>query len=138
MLNRLTLQGRFTQTPELRSTANGINVVRFTLASQRDRVGQGGERETDFIGCVAWRGTAEFICRNFSKGQSVIIEGTLHSTRWVEDDKTRYGMEVEVSAVHFCGNKNENAESETGTTENGGWAPYENALSLGDEDDLPY
>ena len=146
MVNRLILQGRFTQTPELRSTLSGINVVRFTLASQRDKAGQNGEREADFIQCVAWRGTAEFICRYFTKGQSAVIEGAVRSKKWVEDDKTRYGTEVEVSEIHFCGGKKDNAECkmqnaecETDATFNGGWpAPGENAFSLGDVDDLPY
>lgn len=110
MLNKLMLQGRFTGTPELRSTTSGINVVRFTLASQRDRASQSGEREADFINCVAWRGTAEFICRNFTKGQSAVIEGAVRSRKWVEDDKTRYGMEVEVTNIYFCGSKKEDTE----------------------------
>ena len=147
MVNRLILQGRFTQTPELRSTLSGINVVRFTLASQRDKAGQNGEREADFIQCVAWRGTAEFVCRNFTKGQSAVIEGAVRSKKWVEDDKTRYGTEVEVSEIHFCGSKKEGTSSTAdavplplvGEGYNGGWpAPGENAFSLGDVDDLPY
>lgn len=156
MVNRLILQGRFTQTPELRSTLGGINVVRFTLASQRDKAGQNGEREADFIQCVAWRGTAEFVCRNFTKGQSAVIEGAVRSKKWVEDDKTRYGTEVEVSEIHFCGGKKDNPSvscadtplctgeacevpAESQGTFNGGWPPPgENAFSLGDVDDLPY
>ena len=129
MLNKMLLQGRFTEMPQLKSTQTGINVVSFTIASERDRPGQDGKRETDFIRCVAWRGTAEFICRNFSKGQSAVLEGSMRSVRWMEDDKTRYGVELEVDAIYFCGPKKE-------TGENGGEAvisfppPGENAFSL--------
>ncbi len=128
MLNRFILQGRFTETPNLRSTPAGTNVVRFTLASQRDRAGQNGEREADFISCVAWRGTAEFICRNFTKGQSAVIEGAVRSRKWIEDDKTRYGTEVEILNIYFCGAKKEDTES----------AAADNFFSQVPGDDLPF
>ena len=77
MLNKIILMGRLTRDPELRHTGNGTAVASFTLAVDRDFKSQSGERETDFIDIVAWRSTAEFVSKYFSKGRMAVVPGDL-------------------------------------------------------------
>ena len=103
-INQVILLGNLTSTPELRQTQSGVATCNFTVAVNRSFTNQNGERETDFITCVAWRQTAEFICRNFSKGRKIIVEGDLRSRSY--DDKNHpdvkhYVTEVFVNNVGF-------------------------------------
>ena len=78
MLNHITIMGRLTRDPELRRTGSGIAVASFTVAVDRDFAGrEGGERETDFIDCVAWRSTGEFVSKYFTKGSMIVVSGRL-------------------------------------------------------------
>ena len=79
MLNKVILMGRLTADPELRQTQSGVNSCRFTVAVDRNFVPQGGERQADFITCIAWRQTAEFVSRYFSKGRMICVEGNLRT-----------------------------------------------------------
>ena len=111
MLNHITLMGRLTRDPELRYTQSQIPVASFRIAVDRDYGGRdGGERQTDFIDIVAWRQTAEFICKYFRKGKELAVEGRL-STRESDDrDGNRRSVtEMTADRVHFCG-KNEDAQ----------------------------
>lgn len=103
MLNNFSCMGRFTHTPELKTTPNGNNVVKFSLAVGRSRATADGEKQADFIDCVAWNKTAEFICQHFKKGDPIIIDGRLES-RSYEDKQgiKRKIFEVVVREVHFC------------------------------------
>lgn len=105
-MNNVTLMGRFVKDPELKSTGGGVSVTAFTLAVNRAYVKKGEERQADFIDCVAWRGTAEFICRNFNKGQMVALSGEIQTRSYEtrEGDK-RKAVEVVVSDVYFCGSR---------------------------------
>ncbi len=105
MLNKVILIGRFTREPELRSTAQGTSTCSFYLAVDRNYQGTGGERQTDFINCVAWRGTAEFISKHFDKGSLVCVEGSIQTRSWLEAEKTRYATEVVVDRCYFAGGK---------------------------------
>lgn len=106
MLNNVTLQGRLTADPELKTTGNGTSVLSFSLAVERSYKAEGGERQTDFLNCVAWRSTAEFIERYFHKGDMMIIFGELQQRKWQDSDgNNRYTVEVIVSQVHFCGSR---------------------------------
>ena len=87
MLNRIILMGRLTRDPELRRTQSGTAVVSFSIACDRDYAAQGAERETDFIDIVAWRGTAEFVDKYFSKGRMIVVAGRLQIRGW-EDKKS--------------------------------------------------
>ena len=103
MINRTILQGRLTRDPELRETNSGISVCSFTVAwSEKFK-----EQETKlFLPCTAWRGTAEMVSRNFSKGREIAVEGRLSTKEW--DDKNgnhRTSIEMAVDRVHFCGPK---------------------------------
>lgn len=104
MLNNVILMGRLTADPELRQTANGVATCQITVAVNRNYQGQNGERQADFINVVAWRATAEFICRYFSKGKMIIVEGSLR-TRTYDDkrypDVKHYVTEVYADNVSF-------------------------------------
>lgn len=114
MLNICTLMGRFTHNPEVRTTKNGKNVMRFSLAVSRQRTNSEGQRDVDFIDCVAWDATAEFIAKYFGKGDPIIIVGNL-STRNYEDRQgnKRKACEVIVREVNFCAfKKNDDTQNE--------------------------
>lgn len=102
MLNKVILSGRITQDLELRQTNNGNSVLQFTLAVQRNFAKQGEERQTDFITCVAWGKTAEFISRFFSKGRSIAVIGNLRSRTYDDKNGTKhYVTEVYVDEAQF-------------------------------------
>ena len=84
-INTVMLMGRLTSDPELRQTTSGVSTCQFTVAIDRNFKGQNGERQTDFINVVAWRQTAEFICRYFTKGRLILVEGELRTRTY--DDK---------------------------------------------------
>lgn len=112
MLNHIVLMGRLTRDPELRYTASGLAVTSFTLAVDRDYAGQGGERETDFIDVVAWRGSAEFVCKYFSKGRMAVVSGRLQIRNWNDKDgNKRRSAEVVADSIYFGDSKRENAEA---------------------------
>lgn len=107
MLNRITLQGRFCKDPELRHTQSGTAVASFSLAVDRDfKDKTTGEKATDFIDIVAWRNTAEFVSRYFSKGRMAVVEGRLQSRRYTDKDgNIRTAYEVVASSVYFGDSK---------------------------------
>ena len=113
MLNRIILMGRLTRDPELRKTGNGTAVTSFTLAVDRDYKPQDGERETDFIDVVAWRRTAEFVSKYFSKGRMAVVEGRLQVRDWTDKDGAkRRSTEVIADSVYF-GDSKKVSESDT-------------------------
>ena len=107
MLNRVILMGRLTRDPEFRQTQSNVPVCRFSIAINRQFANkQTGERETDFVDCDAWRGTAEFVTRYFSKGDMILVEGQLRNNNYTDNNGVNhYGMRVLVDAVSFCGSK---------------------------------
>ena len=112
MLNKIILMGRLTRDPELRRTQSGTAVASFTLAVDRDYKPQDGERETDFIDIVAWRGTGEFVSKYFSKGRMAVVEGRLQVRDWTDKDgNKRRSTEVVADNVYFGDSK----RSESGT-----------------------
>lgn len=117
MLNKIILMGRLTRDPELRKTQSGTKVAAFSLAVDRDYAAQSGERETDFIDCVAWRGTAEFAAKYFTKGQMAAVEGRLQVRDWTDKDgNKRRSYEVIADSLYFAGSKRQSgAQTEPGT-----------------------
>ena len=108
MLNKIILMGRLTRDPELRHTGSGTAVASFTVAVDRDFKGQGGEKETDFIDIVAWRNTAEFVSKYFTKGRTAVIEGRLQIRAWTDKDGgKRRSAEVIADNVYFGDSKKE-------------------------------
>ena len=99
MLNTITIMGRLTRDPELRRTSSGVAVASFTLACERDFAAQGEARGTDFIDIVAWRYTAEFVEKYFSKGQMAVVSGRLQIRNW-EDKEGNKRRSAEILADH--------------------------------------
>ncbi len=107
MLNHITIMGRLTRDPELRRTGSGIAVASFSLAVDRDfSPKDGGERETDFIDCVAWRQTGEFVSKYFTKGRMAVVSGRLQIRSWTDKDgNKRRTAEVVADNVYFGDSK---------------------------------
>ena len=108
MINRAVLTGRLTADPELRSTNTGVNVTRFTIAV--DKQARAGEKpQANFIDIVAWRQTAEFVCRYFHKGSMIGIDGTIDTNRYEDrNGNKRTSFEIIAEKVSFCGSKSQN------------------------------
>lgn len=107
MLNIAVIMGRLTAEPELKTTQNGISVCSFTVAVERN-YSNGGERQTDFINCVAWRQTAEFISRYFHKGSMIAVNGSIQQRQYTDKNgNKRNAFEILVDNANFCGSKAE-------------------------------
>ena len=115
MLNHIVLMGRLTRDPELRRTGSGIAVASFTVAVDRDFADkQSGEKETDFIDCVAWRQTGEFVSKYFTKGRMIVVEGRLQVRKWKnKDGENRYSTEVVADNCYFGDSKKESSSGDS-------------------------
>ena len=124
MLNHITIMGRLTRDPALRRTGSGIAVASFTVAVDRDFSGKdGGEKETDFIDCVAWRQTGEFVSKYFTKGRMIVVSGRLQIRNWNDKDgNKRRSAEVVADNCYFGDSKKEGSEN-SGSTQ-GGYGGY--------------
>lgn len=113
MLNKSVLMGRLTADPELRMTQNGKPVATFTLAVERDFKGPNGTREADFINCVAWNNTAEFVKKYFAKGNMAVVSGRIQTRKWeAADGKKGIATEVVVEQMYFGESKKNDAPAE--------------------------
>ncbi len=121
MLNHIVIMGRLTRDPELRTTSSGISVTSFTVAVDRDFGGRdGAERQTDFIDCVAWRATGEFVSKYFHKGSMIVVSGRLQSRKWKDkDDNNRTNWEINADNVYF-GESRRDSEANSGYQNNYG------------------
>ena len=120
MLNKIVVMGRLTRDPELRRTQSGLSVTSFSVACDRDFKNQSGEKETDFIDCVAWRNTAEFVCKYFSKGRTAVVEGRLQLRDWQDNNgNKRRSAEIVADNVYFGDSKRDG----DGGYQQGGYAP---------------
>ena len=127
MLNHITVMGRLVRDPELRKTASDISVVSFTIAVDRDYK-NGDEREADFLSCVAWRGTADFIARNFSKGMMICVDGSVQTRKYEDKEgNKRTAFEIVAQNVYFADSKR-----------NDGGAAQSIADAPADDGDLPF
>lgn len=119
-MNKVIIMGRLTADPELRQTQSGIASCRFTIAVNRKFADKNtGERQADFISCQAWRQTAEFVSRYFSKGSMICVEGTLRTGSYQDknhSDVTHYTTDVLVENVEFCGSKSDNSNTQSNNT----------------------
>ena len=113
MLNKVMIMGRLGRDPELKRTQSGTAVASFSLAADRDFKSQNGERETDWIDVVAWRGTAEFVSKYFAKGRVAVVEGRLQTRKWRDKDgNNRVAVEVIAENVYF-GDSKRDADTHT-------------------------
>ncbi len=112
MINRVVLMGRLVADPELKTTGSGISVTTFRIAVDRSYVKSGEERQADFFDIVAWRYTAEFICKHFRKGSLIAIDGSLQSrTYQAKDGSNRYVVEVVADNASFTGERRDSSAS---------------------------
>lgn len=112
-MNKVILLGRLTRDPELRTTPSGVSVCSFSVAVNR-RFAREGQQTADFINCVAWRQTAEFISKYFAKGRMIGVVGSLTTGRYEKDGQTHYTTDVTVDEAYFADSKN----SASGSNEN--------------------
>jgi len=115
VLNRVVLMGRLVADPELKTTASGVSVTTFRIAVDRSYVKSGEERQADFFDIVAWRYTAEFICKHFRKGSLIAVDGQLQSrTYQTNDGSKRYVVEVVADNASFTGERRDSSASYSG------------------------
>lgn len=145
MLNHITIMGRLVRDPELRRTGSGIAVASFTLAVDRDfGPKDGGEKETDFIDCVAWRNTGEFVSKYFTKGRMAVVSGRLQIRKYTDKDgNNRRAAEIVADNVYFGDSKKDGAANTTATPANNYVPPVQpdsGDFALLDDDDaqLPF
>ena len=140
MLNKIFIMGHLTRDPELRTTNSGTSVASFSLAVDRNYKGADGEKETDFIDCVAWRSTAEFAAKYFTKGRMAVVEGRLQIRPWTDKEgNNRRSAEVIVDNMYFGDSKRDG--------DTGGARPASGPVNVSandwqevdeDEGDLPF
>ena len=142
MLNCVVLMGRLTADPELRTTASGISVARFSIAVDRGYTRSGEERQTDFINIVAWRQQAEFVSKYFRKGSMIAVQGELRMNKYQDKatGQNRTTYEVMANSVSFTGSK---AESGTAPVAGNNESSYTNAdtedfSTVVEDDDFPF
>jgi len=154
MLNHIVIMGRLTRDPELRTTQSGVNVASFSVAVERDFGGRdGGERQTDFIDCVAWRQTGEFVSRYFRKGSMIVVSGRLQSRKWQDrEGNNRTNWEISADNVYFGEGRRDGGENRNDSYSPGSYGGYDSGRSsapaapapsafaeLGDDDgELPF
>ena len=143
MLNKIILMGRLTRDPELRHTGSGTPVASFSLAVDRDFKSQSGEKETDFIDIVAWRNTAEFVSKYFTKGRMAVVEGRLQIRDWTDNDgRKRRTAEVIAENVYFGDSKKESggaSQQDNFNALNNRMSQNQDFAEIGEEDgELPF
>lgn len=136
MLNHITIMGRLTRDPELRRTGSGVAVASFTLAVDRDFSGKdGGEKETDFIDCVAWRSTGEFVAKHFTKGRMAVVSGRLQIRSYTDKEgNKRRTAEVVADNVYFGDSKRTTEDSSAPANYGGYAAPAQDFATIDDPD----
>lgn len=136
MLNRIIVMGRMTRDPELRRTNSGTAVASFTVAVDRDFKSQSGEKETDFIDVVAWRNTAEFASKYFSKGRMAVVEGRLQIRDWTDKDgNKRRSAEIVADSVYFGDSTRDGGDTVQSEPQS---EPQSGFSEVEDDGDLPF
>ena len=142
MLNTITIMGRLVRDVELRRTGSGVAVASFTVAVDRDFSGKdGGEKKTDFIDCVAWRNTGEFIAKHFTKGRMIVVDGRLEMRDWTDKEgNKRRNAEINVANAYFGDSKR---DGDSGSSYGTGYAtpatPAADFAQIDDDDaQLPF
>ena len=134
MLNHITIMGRLTRDPELRRTGSGIAVASFTVAVDRDFGGRdGGEKETDFVDCVAWRQTGEFVSKYFAKGRMIVVDGRLQIRKYTDKDGNKRTA-AEILADHCYFGDSKNGEQKVPQSQTEYYSPAYTAMKEGTSD----
>lgn len=139
MLNRVTMTGRLVAAPELRHTQSGVPVTSFRIANDRD-YGKGEEKETDFFDVVAWRATAEFICKYFTRGRMISVDGRLQTRSWKDKEgHNRVSTEILVDNAYFADSKKDDSSGDFPANDQfaSGYGAYQGPVPGGDGDFAP-
>lgn len=136
MLNHITIMGRLVRDPELRRTGSGTAVASFCVAVDRDFAPKdGGERKADFINCVAWRNTGEFIAKHFTKGRMIVVDGRLEMREWTDKEgNKRTSAEINVANAYFGDNKRDGDNAPAASNYGGYAAPANDFAPVADDD----
>ena len=142
-MNKVILMGRLTRDVEMRQTPNGVSLARFSIAVNRRFAGKDAQQQADFINCVAWRQTGEFIARYFQKGSMIAVVGSIQSRNWDGNDgKKQYATEVIVDEAYFTGSKSENSTGSNTDLSDSGLddlnSQYGEDFATIGEEDLPF
>lgn len=138
-MNCVSLVGRLTRDPETKILPNGVAVANFSIAVQRNFKDADGEYKADFINCVAWRNTAEFIVKYFGKGSMIGVTGSIQTRSWDgEDGKKKYATDVVVNSTTFCGEKKNSNTGQATSAPNNDFDTSGFSDIDGSEDDLPF
>lgn len=137
-MNKVALVGNLTRDPESRQTQNGISTCSFTVACQRHFKNAEGKYDADFIPCVAWRQTADFICKYFQKGNKIGVTGSIQTRSYEKDGQKRYVTEVVVDEAEFVTSAAERGESQQPGSPAALPAPDADGLVQKDDDELPF
>ena len=138
MLNHITAAGRLTKDPELRRTQNGVAVASFTIACDRDIKDASGNKQTDFIDCVAWRNTAEFVDKYLTRGRMAIVSGRLQMREWTDKNgNKRRNTEILAESVYFGDSKREVENTEKSETKEAEQTVDFDQVEI-DDDELPF
>ena len=138
MLNHITAAGRLTKDPELRRTQNGVAVASFTIACDRDIKDASGNKQTDFIDCVAWRNTAEFVDKYLTRGRMVIVSGRLQMREWTDKNgNKRRNAEILAESVYFGDSKRAGENTEKNETKEAEQTVDFDQVEI-DDDELPF
>lgn len=145
MLNKAIIMGRLTRDPEVKQTQSGVSVCSFSVAVDRDIVDKGtNQREADFINVTAWRSTADFVGKYFSKGSLIVVEGRIQVRSYTDkENNKRTATEIVANSVYFGGSKKKDGDSADvppAPSSNASAAPQGDYADMGtpDEDDLPF
>lgn len=133
-MNKVTMIGRMAKDPELRTTASGTSVTSFCLAVPRRFKDANGDYPTDWIDCVAWKNTAEFICKYFKKGQQIAVVGSNQTRMYEKDGDKRKITEVVIDEAYFCGDRKSEEKAPAPSLPPQGFVP----MPASNDDDLPF
>ena len=138
-MNKVILMGNLARDPESSQTNNGTTYTRFTIAVQRRFANSEGEREADFLNCIAWRQTAEFIAKYFKKGSKICVWGSIQTRSYEQDGQKKYATDIVVEEAEFADSKGSSDSSAPTRSENKASAPAKKAkLEPVEDDDLPF
>ena len=140
MLNRVIMMGRLTAEPECKNTQSGTTFCRFTIAVDRDFADKDGNRQTDFFGILAWKGTADFVSKYFHKGQMIAVQGRLQTGTYVDKEGvTRKSWDIVADQVYFAEGKRDNSNQQSNKNVNVEYEDHQPAETFVQvSDDLPF
>lgn len=137
MVNCAVIMGRLVADPELRTTGSGVSVTSFTVAVDRRFANKDEEKQADFIDVVAWRQTADFVCKYFKKGSMIAVQGNIQTRMYEDKDgNKRKAVEIVADNVSFCGSKSDSAKTENQPTSSTPVTTYLNAVI--DDEETPF